>query len=178
MYIREQETFATRAAKKTFSQRRLSSTIGAGMLMVGASITIGTGFLIVPGTEFFDVTTGQFLIWFSFFSFFSAMGMTLVGTLSARIGIKVLVVVSSIIALLAAVGMAMATTLNWFFVFAALLGIGWSGSTFLAANIVVNRWWVGHHRGGTILGLVMGGSGVGGALWGVLFPVVIEAGGF
>lgn len=177
MYLREQEISAAQTAQNAFSRRRLRSTIGAGMLMMGASITIGTGFLIAPGAEFFDVTNSQFLIWFSLFSFFSAMGMTLVGRLSAKIGIRIIVVASSSIAMFAALGMAMATSLNWFFVFAALLGVGWSGSTFLAANITVNGWWVAHHRGGAVLGLVMGASGVGGSLWGLLFPFVVETAG-
>lgn len=163
--------------QKSFRRQRLKSTIGTSLLMMGASLSVGTGFFIIPGTEFFGVTTGQFLLWYSLFSFSSAVSMIVIGKLSNTVGIKNVVIVSSGVAMLAGINMAFTTNFGVFLAFSALLGVGWSGSTLLAANILVNGWHQ-HPQRGTVLGLVMGASGIGGLLWGIFFPPVIDAGGF
>jgi nitrate/nitrite transporter NarK len=61
-----------------------------------------------------------------------------------------------------------------FYLLSVPLGIGWAGCTSLAANTIVIGWHV-HERRGTILGIVAAATGLGGFLWGLLFPPVIAA---
>ncbi|WP_214403676.1 MFS transporter [Pseudonocardia lacus] len=157
-----------------YRRRRALSTAGAFSLMLTISLSIGLGFLVVPGSAHFGVSAAQFLLWYSIYTLSSAAVFTLLGKAMTDRGPKIVVICSATLVVACLVGMAYAPTIMVFYLLSVPLGIGWAGCTSLAANTIVIGWHV-HERRGTILGIVAAATGLGGFVWGFLFPPVIAA---
>jgi OFA family oxalate/formate antiporter-like MFS transporter len=160
-----------------YRRRRALSTVGAFSLMLTISLSIALGFLVVPGSKHFGVTTAQFLLWYSIYTLSSAAVFTLLGKVMTVRGPRVVVISSAVLVTACLVGMAYAPTITVFYLLSIPLGFGWAGCTSLAANSIVIGWHV-HSRRGTILGIVAAATGLGGFTWGFLFPPVIAAAGW
>ncbi|WP_166459509.1 MFS transporter [Amycolatopsis pithecellobii] len=153
------------------------ATIAAFGMMVTVSTAIGTGFTVVPGTKRFGVGAGQYLVWFSIFMIASAVVYAFTGNLVKRHGARIVSIVGSIGVAVSYTGMALSPTISVFYLWSAVLGIAWTGCTFLMATHLTTAWHT-HRRRGTVVGIVAMGGGTGGFLWGLVFPPIVAAGGF
>ncbi|MEZ5111757.1 MAG: MFS transporter [Microbacteriaceae bacterium] len=170
-------TAALTQAQRRYRRHRATSTIGAFGAIMTSSTPVAMGFLVLPGSEHFGVTAGQFLIYFTLFLFTSAVVFGFTGRLIARFGVRGVLTVGGIIMSAAWVGMAYSPNIYVFYVFAFFMGIGASGSNLLSANTIVMGWHV-HKRRGTVVGIVATGGAFGGMLIGFIFPSIMAAGGY
>ena len=152
------------------------STVAAFGAIMTSSTPVAMGFLVIPGSEHFGVTTAQFLIYFTLFLLTSAALFGFTGRLILRIGVRPVLITGGIISALAWVGMAYAPNIYVFYIFAFIMGVGASGNNLLPANTLITGWHV-HKRRGTVLGIVATGAAFGGLIIGFIFPKVMAAGG-
>lgn len=168
---------ATRLLPLEFRHQRLRSTLGAFLLMIGTSGATGMSFIILPASVDFAVPASTFLIYFSLFTLTGAASMGFSGKLAARFGIKKVIVAGGVLASAGMLGMSLAPNLSVLYCFAAAAGLGWGGCTVMASAVLVNGWHT-HAKRGTVLGLVMAGTGPGGVAWGFIMPPLIAAAGW
>ena len=160
-----------------YKRQRATSTIGAFGAIMTSSTPVAMGFLVIPGSENFGVTTGQFLIYFTLFLFTSALMFSVTGRIMSRYGIRIVLIIGGLISAFAWVGMAFAPNIYVFYFLAFIMGIGASGNNLLPAKSLIMGWHV-HKRRGTVLGIVATGASAGGLIIGFIFPSVMAAGGF
>lgn len=153
------------------------STVAAFGAVMTSSVPVAMGFLVIPGAEYFGVSTAQFLIYFTLFLVTAALMFSVTGRLISRYGVRLVLVVSGTISVLAGVGMAFSPNIYVFYAFAFVMGIGAAGNNLLPAKTLVIGWHV-HNRRGTVLGIVATGGAFGGMLIGFVFPSIMAAGGF
>lgn len=165
------------SSESRYRRDRATSTVAAFGAMVTASLSIAMGFLVNPGAKHFGVTTAQFLLYFSIFIMTSAIAFSFVGPVIARTGVRLVLIVTGLIAAASMFGMAFAPNIVVFYLLAVPLGVGAAGCNLLSANTLVTGWHV-HDRRGTVLGVVACGIGGGSIAWGLLFPPLVRAGGF
>jgi MFS family permease len=145
--------------------------------MVATSAITALGFIILPGSQDFGVGASQFLIYYSCFSITSALSKGISGRLVARYGIKAVTLVGALLSVAGFGAMALAPSLVMLYVVAAILGLGWGACTTLSAAIIVNGWQAPNRRG-SMMGIVMACTGIGGIMWGFIMPPAIAAGGW
>ncbi len=162
-------------ALKRYRRNRAMSTVAAFGAIMTSSTPVAMGFLVIPGSEHFGVTTGQFLIYFTLFLLTSAVLFSFTGRLINRVGVKIVLIIGGLISAFAWVGMAFAPNIYVFYFLAFIMGIGAAGNNLLPANTLVTGWHV-HKRRGTMLGLVATGGATGGMIIGFVFPTVMKGG--
>ena len=160
-----------------YRRDRATSTVAAFLTVMTSSTPVAMGFLVIPGSEHFGVTTAQFLIYFTLFLITSALMFSVTGRLMSRFGLKIVLTLSGILSALAWVGMAYSPNIYVFYIFAFVMGVGASGNNLLPSKTLVIGWHV-HKRRGTVLGIVATGAAFGGLLIGLIFPGIMKAGGF
>ena len=153
------------------------STVAAFGAVMTSSVPVAMGFLVIPGAEHFGVSTAQFLVYFTLFLVTAALMFSVTGRLIARFGVRAVLITSGLISVLAGVGMAFSPNILIYYVFAFFMGVGAAGNNLLPAKTLVIGWHV-HKRRGTVLGIVATGGATGGFLIGLIFPSIMEAGGF
>ena len=153
------------------------STVAAFGAVMTSSVPVAMGFLVIPGAEHFGVSTAQFLVYFTLFLVTAALMFSVTGRLIARFGVRAVLITSGLISVLAGVGMAFSPNILIYYVFAFFMGVGAAGNNLLPAKTLVIGWHV-HKRRGTVLGVVATGGATGGFLIGLIFPSIMEAGGF
>ena len=164
-------------AQRRYRRNRALSTVAAFGAIMTSSTPVTMGFLVIPGSEHFGVTTGQFLIYFTLFLLTSAALFGFTGRLISRVGVRIVLIIGGIISALAWVGMAFAPNIYVFYIFAFIMGVGASGNNLLPANTLITGWHV-HKRRGTVLGIAATGAAFGGMIIGFVFPGVMASGGF
>lgn len=153
------------------------STVAAFLAIMTSSTPVAMGFLVIPGSEHFGVTTGQFLIYFTLFLLTSAVLFSFTGRLINRVGVRIVLIIGGLISAFAWIGMAFAPNIYVFYFLAFIMGVGAAGNNLLPANTLVTGWHV-HKRRGTMLGIVATGGATGGMIIGFVFPTVMKNGGF
>mgnify|MGYP006322997969 FL=1 len=153
------------------------STVAAFGAIMTSSTPVAMGFLVIPGSEHFGVTTGQFLIYFTLFLLTSAVLFSFTGRLINRVGVRIVLIIGGLISAFAWIGMAFAPNIYVFYFLAFIMGVGAAGNNLLPANTLVTGWHV-HKRRGTMLGIVATGGATGGMIIGFVFPTVMKNGGF
>ena len=162
---------------REFRSKRLMATIAAFGMMVTVSTVTATGFTVAPGMERFDVGAGTYLIWYSIFTLAVAAVNSFSGNLISRFGVRTVSTVGSIGTALSYFGMGFAPNLTVFYILAAVLGVSFTGCTYLMSTHLTTAWHT-HNRRGTVVGIVAMGVAVGGFLWGFIFPPVVAEYGF
>ncbi|WP_165838109.1 nitrate/nitrite transporter [Pseudarthrobacter sp. AG30] len=165
------------ATDTRYKTQRLMSTVGAGILMMLMSVGIGFGFTVQVGMERFGVGATQYSIWMSAFQLSCALSYSAIGALARRFPVRNIVIVAGLLATASMTGMAFAPTFLWLSIGAVFFGIGFAGCGIVTANALISQWHT-HGRTGTVFGFVASGVGVGGFVWGLIFPPVVSSGGF
>ncbi len=177
MTIFTEEKSSTSPPERTPLRRaRVRSTVGAIMLFAVMSAGYGMGFWIAPGAEKFGVPITQFLLWYSIWTISTAVAFVPMGKLITVFGVKKVALITSAVAVILLVGMAVAPSIGLFYVLAAGLGVAWSGFTTLAANTLITGWH--ENRRGTLLGVAAASTGLVGILYGFVYPPIVATWGF
>lgn len=158
---------------KDASVRHWLVAVGAGLLMVAASAVVGLSFQVVPVSTAFKISIPTLMIYYSIYTVGSAISMASSGRIASKIGMKPVVIVGGLLSTIAFLGMSMALDVITLYICAFLLGLGWGGSTSLAATVLVTNWF--DKRRGTVMGAVMACSGLGGIFLGLVLPRIIQS---
>ena len=170
-------TDTTSRPSALYRRNRALSTVGAFGAIMTSSTPVAMGFLVIPGSEHFGVTTAQFLIYFTLFLLTSSVMFSVAGRMISRFGVRAVLITGGLISSLAWVAMAFSPNIYVFYALAFVMGIGAAGNNLLPGKTLIIGWHI-HNRRGTILGFVSTGASAGGLLIGLIFPGIMAAGGF
>lgn len=136
------------------------------MAYVGA-ISI-TSVFVIPVTEAFGIDRGAFLLYQTVLTLAAIVVTAYFGKRMAKGNLKLIVIISGLIAAGGYLIFAAAKSIIWFYAGALLIGVGFSNCTVLPISIFINNWFGGKVRG-TVMGVCFVGSGVGGL---VILPLL------
>jgi len=131
---------------------------------------------IVPVTENFGFTRGDFSLVFSIITGAGLIIQLFYGVIVQRVGVRMVISIGTILVPIGYFLFSRATTLLMFYLGAVLVGIGLAFASITSVSILVNNWF---DKGqGTILGVISAGSGFGGSLFTMIIGKYIAAHGF
>jgi MFS family permease len=154
--------------------KKRALTVFAGccvMQMVGLGTVLNSSsafFAVVPGAV--GLGMGEFALWLTAYAVAALFATALAGTLYDRFGAKKVVTVTVIISAIAVYCFSFATTTIHFVIIGAVLGLT-GGLYFLYACPVLIGAWFAKKRG-TYLGIANLFSGIGGAIWPLIFTAL------
>lgn len=131
------------------------------------SISI-TSVFVIPVTEHFGIDRGAFLLYQTILTLTAILVTAYFGKRMARGRLKLIVVISALVAVIGYLIFASAKSLYWFYFGALFIGVGFTNCTVLPMSIVLNNWFGGKVRG-TVMGFCFVGSGIGGL---ILLPIL------
>ncbi|ROQ04631.1 nitrate/nitrite transporter NarK [Rathayibacter sp. PhB93] len=162
------------ASDSSFKRHRLLNSLGAFLLMANVGTLAAVGFLIVPGMERFEVQAAQMTLIFTVLLLSGAVALPIAGRIIIRVGVRPVVVVSSLLAIASVVGMIFAPDLTVFTLLWIPFGAASAGSGILVATSLMTGWYSPQARGRAI-GIISTGAAIGGTMWGLVMPPVIIA---
>ena len=131
---------------------------------------------IVPVTEYFGFTRGDFSLIFSIMTVVGVIIQLSLGVIIKRLGLRLVMVIGSILIPMGFVLYAQATSLGLFYLGGLLVGIGFALASITSVTLLIDQWF---EKGeGLILGLISAGSGFGGALFSRIIGMQIVENGF
>ncbi len=145
-------------------------------------VIIGLGVMprtlyIVPVTNHFNFSRGEFSIVFSVITFTGLVFQLFYGYLVKKIGLKVIISLGLPIIAVGYLIFSKATTLSLFYLGAVLIGIGFNCSSLTSISILIKNWFREEQQG-TMLGFIAAGSGLGGSLFCLIIGQHIVTHGF
>lgn len=164
-------------ADQTYTRHWLVA-FGALICMIAASVPLsGVSFAnpyiflkMGPGTAQ-NVPQSTILLYFTFMMLSIVGSMIFIGgPLLPKLGTKWLMILGSAIVAGGLLIFSLATTPTLLYVAAVVLGLGYGFSYQLVPIVWVNNWFVA--KKGLVVGLVTGGTGIGGILWSFLVPAI------
>lgn len=140
------------------------------------SISI-TSVFVIPVTETFGIDRSAFLLYQTIVTLTAVVVTLYYGKRMAKGNVRLIVVLSALVAALGYIIFSTAQSLWMFYVGALFIGVGFSNCTVLPLSIVLNNWFGGKVRG-TVMGFCFVGSGVGGLVILPLLNAVISSSGW
>lgn len=167
---------ATPAATQSPSSRKAWTVVlGATLCMVAASVPLsGLSFFhpylfSVMGAN--GATQAEILLYITLEMLTIVASMLFIGgPLLPRIGATKLMLAGSVIVAAALLIFAQATTPAMLYAGGVLLGLGYGASYQLVPIVWVNNWFTA--KRGLVVGIVTGGTGIGGVLWSFAVPAI------
>lgn len=154
--------------------------IGTTLVMIAASVVL-SGLSLVTAPIVVDLYTADdrrtpinggaaaFLIYFTLMTIAIVIPlMFFSGRLLARFGARVMLVVGGLVIAAGMALFALSTGSPMFYAAGVLIGLGYGMSLALIPPALVTAWFVA--KKGLVLGIVLGGTGVGGFLWSFILP--------
>ena len=131
---------------------------------------------IVPVTEYFGFTRGDFSLIFSIMTVVGVIIQLSFGAIIKRLGLRLVIVIGSILVPMGFFLYAQAASLGMFYLGGLLVGIGFALASITSVTLLIDQWF---EKGeGLILGLISAGSGFGGALFSRIIGMQIVENGF
>jgi OFA family oxalate/formate antiporter-like MFS transporter len=148
--------------------------VAACMIMSAlVASTFSFGFFMDPVTSDLGFSRGTFSLYFSIITVVGAFSLPVYGKVIDRLGSRKVVIVGGLWAGLTIAALSLCSSLPSFYVVAVLIGLGYFGSTFCAAPVIVDTWFV--EKNGAVMGAAAACGGMFGVLSGLFFPSVISA---
>lgn len=169
---------STAVAKAQSYRRHWIVAVGAMICMIAGSVPLsGVSFMnayifrkMGPGTAS-NTPQAQILLYITLImvSIVASM-MTMGGVLLPKLGTRKLMLIGSIVVAGALMIMWSAQTPTMLYVGSVVLGLGYGVSYQLVPIVWVNNWFVA--KKGLVVGLVTGGTGIGGIIWSYSIPII------
>lgn len=147
--------------------------VGAVLVMIAASVPLS-------GLSFFhpyifaamaDVPKATILLYFTLLMFSIVASMMLIGgPLITKVNPKIMMIAGSVVVAGALLIFSVARTPTMLYVAGVVLGLGYGISYQLIPIVWVNNWFVA--KKGLVVGIVTGGTGIGGMAWSFLVPAL------
>lgn len=158
--------------------------VGTTLIMIAASVVL-SGLSLVTAPVVADLYTAEdgrtpvnggaasFLIYFTLMTFAIVVPlMFFSGRLLAKYGARIMLIAGSIVIALGLALFAVSTTSIMFYAAGILIGLGYGTSLALIPPALVTAWFVA--KKGLVLGIVLGGTGIGGFLWSFILPPLMR----
>lgn len=121
---------------------------------------------IVPVTEYFSFSRGDFSITFTLISTVSMLVQLVYGLFVKRIGVRGMITIGVILAPIGYMINYYANSLAAFYAAGVLIGISFALTSITSISILINNWF--DQRQGFLLGIIASGSGFGGGLFSIV----------
>ncbi|MDO4239837.1 MFS transporter [Micrococcus sp.] len=152
------------------------TAIGAALCMIAASVPLSGlsffhpyQFAVMGGPG--GAAQSEILLYFTLLMLAIVVSMSLIGkVLLPKTGAKPLMLAGAVIVAAALFLFSRAETPMGLYVAGIMLGLGYGFSFQLIPMVWVNNWFIAHK--GLVVGIVTGGTGIGGALWAILVPAM------
>jgi len=131
---------------------------------------------IVPITKNLGFSRGDFSLVFTLITFTTMLIQVVFGFFVHRFGVRVLMIAGSILAPIAYFLFYLAGTLPVFYAGGVILGSAFAFASITSISIIVHNWF--HEKQGTVLGLIMAASGLGGFVFSRIIGKYIATNGF
>ena len=166
------------AASKKMSGIYLRVAIGALLVNIAmaVSFTAMSFFTPVILSAFPEFTSSAFLVYYTLLGVSSALAMPVAGQLIDKLKAQGLLIAGGIIAAVGLVIFGLSASLWMFYLAGIVIGVGVGLSAQYVPIVVVNRWFFKNK--GTIMGIVLAGSGIGGMILGVGMPYLLDTAGW
>lgn len=163
------------AASEKLSGIYLRVAVGALLVNIAmaVSFTAMSFFTPVILSQFPEFTSSSFLVYYTLLGMSSALAMPVAGQLVDKLKAQGLLIIGGIIATVGLVIFGLSTSLWMFYLAGIVIGVGVGLSAQYVPIVVVNRWFF--RNKGTIMGVVLAGSGVGGMVLGIGMPYLLDS---
>lgn len=157
-------------------KRALSVFVGCCLMqMVGLGSVLNSSsafFAVVPGSV--GLGMGEFALWLTTYGIGALIALPIVGNLISKIGAKIVISAAVIVSAICVFLFSFATEVWHFGAIGVVIGLS-GGMYFLyACPVLINAWFV--KKRGLFLGVANAFSGIGGAIWPIvftaLFPII------
>lgn len=151
--------------------------VGSAFLMV--SVSLGTtclSFFVAPVTKELGYSRSTFTVYFSVMTIVAMLTTPFVGKAIHKYGVRKIGIAGGLCGTAGFVGLSFCSSMMSFYIAGAVLGVFLFGCTQLNAAVAVSTWFVA--KRGTIMGIVMSASGLGGGLFSLVLPGFIAAHGW
>lgn len=155
-------------------KRDLRPAVSAFFLMLTMSlISTALAFFVEPVCADLGFGRGSFTLYYSLMVAAGAVGTSFLGSYMNAHGVRGVILVSAVWICAGAWGLSFSTSLWMFYLVGAAMGFFASTCVYLAANVIVQQSYPGADAS-AVLGVVMTGSGIGGVIWSMVFPKLID----
>ena len=152
----------------------LRPAIAAFLLMVAMAITTSAlSFFVSPICSELNIGRGSFLLYYSLMTAAGAFSITFVGNYVSKKGVHKILVIAGIWCACGLFLFSFANSLWMFYIVAACMGFFATSSISLCANVIVQTSY-SDEQAASLLGFVAAGSGVGGMIFSLILPNIIE----
>ncbi|MEH7246212.1 MFS transporter [Neobacillus niacini] len=150
--------------------------VGVCLVMLTTSTTSNAlGFFIDPVTKELGYTRTVFSIYSSLIAFIGMVSYPVIGKTFNKIGARKIIIGYGIMGTSALLGFSYSTSLFSFYFWGAFFGLA-APVSMLATAILVNTWFI--DKKGTIMGIATACSGLGGGIFSIILPLIIESEGW
>lgn len=162
------------AASEKMSGIYLRVAFGAMLVNIAMAVSFTAMSFLTPAilAAFPEFSSSSFLIYYTLLGVSSALAMPVAGQLIEKVKAQGLLVGGGIIAAVGLVIFGLSASLWMFYAAGIIIGIGVGLSAQYVPVVVINRWFFKGKA--TVMGVVLAGSGVGGAILGVALPYVLD----
>lgn len=149
--------------------------LGAALSEIGFGITLTGLVFFTPAVlgDFPSWSSSSFLVYYTIYGLASALAMPIAGALIDRVKAQGLMIIGGLIAAAGLAIFGISSSLWMFYLAGLVMGLGVGLSVQYVPIVVINRWFV--EKRGTMMGLILAGSGLGGVILGIIVPPLIMA---
>lgn len=166
------------AASEKMSGIYLRVAVGALLVNIAMAVSFTAMSFFTPVIlgAFPEFTSSSFLVYYTLLGVSSALAMPVAGQLVEKVKAQGLLIIGGIIAAVGLVIFGLSSSLWMFYLAGIVIGAGVGLSAQYVPIVVVNRWFFKNK--GTIMGVVLAGSGVGGMILGIGLPYLLDVAGW
>ena len=156
------------------SMNHLRPSAAAFLLMIAMSITTtAISFFVTPVCADLGIGRGSFTLYYSLMTAAGAFSTAFLGQYANRKGVRGIVLVSALWCSAGLLLFSLSNSLWMFYIVGALMGFFATSCVNLCANVVVQTSY-SSEQASSLLGFVMAGSGVGGMVFSLILPGILE----
>lgn len=146
--------------------------VGSFFVMAANAIPLSVLSIFTPSIVLdLDFKYGSFQIYYTLLAIATAVGMPISGKLMGKLKARKLLLIGGVISTLGLLGLSASFSLWHFYVMGTVLGLGVGLGCMFVPVVLVNTWFVA--RRGMVMGIVLAGTGVGGAVMSFIVPIII-----
>ena len=132
------------------------------------------GIFFTPVSEYFGVPRASFTLYFSILNIMMMLTLPMAGRHLSKLDARKVLSGATCLVALGLIGMSRGTSMPWFYVCGAIIGVGIAPLVYLAIPSLINAWCV--KNVGFFVGLCMAFTGIGGVIFNPIGTAMIQSG--
>lgn len=159
----------------TSARTHVLVAVGSFFVMAANAIPLSVLSIFTPFiTQDLGFKLGSFQVYYTLLAIATAVGMPISGRLIGTLKARELLLIGGVISTIGLLGISISYSLWHFYLFGTVLGLGVGLGCMFVPVVLVNTWFVA--RRGMVMGIVLAGTGVGGAIMSFVIPLIIGDG--